>query len=164
MRNIFLIVIGLSSLVLADFTRYNDNTIYDGDTGLTWIDYNVTNDDDKQITWQTAIDYCEGLNHNGQDNWRLPNVNELSTLVKRGPTKPAIDGVFQSVGYDTTADTDLYYYWSSTTDANHDKASAWVVDFKYGLIIKEKKTSKEVSTNGTRGGGIIYARCVRGGV
>ena len=43
------------------------------------------------LDWQSAVDYCENLNYAGYDHWRLPNIQELRSIVKYDTYNPAID-------------------------------------------------------------------------
>lgn len=53
-------------------------------TGLTWQMPSAV----REMNWQEAIDYCAGLYLDG-DGWRLPNIDELRTLVRGCPaTEP----------------------------------------------------------------------------
>ena len=139
MRTILLIMIGLSTLSYANFTR--DNTIgivTDSTTGLMWQDNIV----DSSMTWQSAIDTCEALSLGGLSDWRLPNVNELEGLVDDTRVSPAINVVFQN-----TASSN---YWSSTSYAVF-LDSAWYVNFDSGF---QNNLSKYAPR---------YVRCVRAG-
>ena len=33
-------------------------------------------------TWSDAVSYCDNLTEGGYSDWRLPNINELRTLIK----------------------------------------------------------------------------------
>lgn len=128
--------------------RYTDNvngTITDNNSGLLWCSdanllatLNPSFDTDGVagdglVTWQRALDYIRKLNADaylGFSDWRLPNINELASLVdlsKAGPSLPA--------GYPfvKVQDANSGVYWSSTTDANYPTES-WVVALQGGGI------------------------------
>jgi serine/threonine-protein kinase len=61
-----------------------DGTVTDRATGLIWQQAGS----DYPVTWQEAHDYIEMLNHKGfagHDDWRLPTVDELITLLTDVP-------------------------------------------------------------------------------
>ncbi len=126
MRQIFLIILGLSVSVYADFTRDNSTQIVtDNNTGLQWQDNADVSAAVKK--WIDAIEYCEALTLGGQSDWRLPNMNELLFIVERGKSDPAIDSAFQYIGSSSR------YYWSSTTDMRpYYTDRAWYIDFDDG--------------------------------
>jgi len=81
------------------FSERADGTISDNLTGLVWaknanllgtIDADNDTDvtvGDGRVTWQHALDYIKKLNREsylGHSDWRLPNVNELESLVHAG--------------------------------------------------------------------------------
>ncbi len=93
--------------------------ITDNLTGLMWpINGNLPNG---TRLWNTAIDFANDLTLCGYSDWRLPNVNELESLVNA-------DVSTTSAWLNTQGFTNVQagYYWSSTTYAN-DTSSAWVV-------------------------------------
>jgi len=138
MKQILLIMIGLSISLLADFSRNNDTQIVtDNETGLQWQD-----NESVSKTWKSAIDYCENLTLGSYEDWRLPNINELTSLVDDSKSNPSIDTVFQY--------TASNLYWSSTTYAR-DSLNAWLVDFSNGY---QYNVSKYYN---------FYVRCVRAG-
>jgi hypothetical protein len=125
------------------FVDNGDDTVTDTCTGLMWQKATAPG----MYTWQAALKYCDGLALGGRDDWRLPNINELHSLVRYDnawPT-PAIDPVF-------TFPTDVWWYWSSSSAARG-PSSAWFLNFAYG------------NANGNDGktdGGCV--RAVRGGL
>jgi Protein of unknown function (DUF1566) len=60
-----------------DFTISDEATWVDTDSGLQWqTQFTGTAD------FQTANTNCEALELDGHDNWRLPTIDELRTLVR----------------------------------------------------------------------------------
>jgi len=125
MRAILLIVIGFSIFVDAgDFSRIN-GVVTDARTNLEWQDdYSDNNNTIKEATWQGAIDYCEALILDGKSDWRLPNLNELTSLVDDTKYNPILNEVFQNTNSNT--------YWSSTSKSSYN-ANAWFVYFSIGI-------------------------------
>jgi len=138
MKIILLIIIGLSVLN-ADFTKTGD-IVSDSVTHLEWQNDAIGT----TTTWQGAINRCEYLSLGGYHDWRLPNINELKSIVDRSKKRPAIVSEF-------TSSTSTGDYWSSTTyDGN--QYNAWVVNFYYHGYVEDE----EKSIN-------YYVRCVRSG-
>ena len=138
MRQIFLIMIGLSVSIWADFTRDSTTQIVtDTNTKLQWQDNEIVSK-----KWTEAIDYCEALTLGGYNDWRLPNQNELRSIADRSKNKPAISSTFQNVVSN--------YYWSSSTVVGYEYL-AWSVYFRYGYEYWGGKS------------GVSYVRCVRDG-
>jgi len=143
MRAILLILIGLSSIVDADGFSRSNGVVNDASTNLEWQDdYSDNSNSIKNTTWQSAIDYCETLTLDGKSDWRLPNLNELTSLVDDTKYNPAINEVFQN--------TDSNDYWSSTSYSNNNE-DAWIVYFYSG---SQYSRNKYVN---------YYVRCVRAG-
>ena len=139
MRIILLIMIGFSSLVFADFTK-NGDIVTDNKTGLQWQD----NADASTTTkiWTDAINYCENLTLDGYSDWRLPNINELKSIVDRSKSNSAI--------VDGFANFSSSFYWSSTSFVGYED-SAWYVNFNRGYVNYDPKYYN------------YYVRCVRAG-
>ena len=57
-------------------TENGQEMILDSNTNLFWQKEPV-----KKATWKEALDYCENLDYAGKSDWRLPNKNELLSLV-----------------------------------------------------------------------------------
>jgi hypothetical protein len=106
-----------------------DGTVSDKCTGLMWQqDTADVNKDGKltaadRVPWCDALTYCANLDFAGHDDWRLPNVRELQSIVDYGRFNPSVDPVFKAL-----AST----YWASTSYA--DFGGAWVVWFDLGFV------------------------------
>jgi hypothetical protein len=102
-------------------------TIYDNNTGLTWLrDANVHKD---MMDWNSAFDFTSAMNSEmacGYNDWRVPNIIELDSLTDMGQHSPALsDGhSFNNV---------QKYYWSSTTSM-YDMTYAWVLYMIDGAV------------------------------
>ena len=62
-----------------------------------------------------------------QNDWRLPNIRELHSLVDFGRVNPALPALHPFTNFDASD------YWSSTTVANVTLV-AWFVDFTFGDV------------------------------
>ena len=136
MKIILLIMIGVS-ILNADFTRSGD-TVTDSISKLEWQD----NEIGTSTKWTAALERCESLVLSGSSDWRLPNVNELKSIVDKSKYDPAIIASFQNTNSD--------YYWSSSSYEGLSD-DAWSVYFSYGNLHNRNKARYH------------YVRCVRGG-
>ena len=94
-------------------------------TGLMW----VKAPDSTRRTWDIALTYANGLTRCGYDDWRLPNINELESLVNAKEADTAT--WLNTQGF---TNVQPHYYWSSTTYAS-DTIRAWgVVDMDTGGV------------------------------
>jgi len=132
------------------FTVNEDTTIKDNLTGLVW-DRNgnimPTRDpgwdtdatvNDGAVTWQHALDYVAKLNaenYLGHSDWRLPNVNELESLINAH--EMTISTWLNTQGFTNVQGS---YYWSSTTYAYY-PGSAWIVNMWSGGVLYDNKSS-----------------------
>lgn len=121
------------------FVDNGDGTVSDNCTGLMWQKVAGDTNGDGQSTdqdyvqWCDALDFCEGLTFAGHDDWRLPNVRELQSIIDYGRSGPAIDPVFGAFAS---------IYWSSTTFAG-DPDKVWRVQFNFGNVYYDGKAGKE---------------------
>lgn len=115
-----------------------DGTVTDEATSLMW----AQSDDAVELDWEDALAYANSSVLGGYDDWRLPNVKELQSIVDytKSPSATdedavgaAIDDVFTSTPITNEAgDSDYGYYWTSTS-ANFTSGEpyyyAWYVAF-----------------------------------
>lgn len=131
-------------LVANRYSDQGDKTIVDTQTNLHWMQFALgqlwdgkTNlSEAKRYNWQETFTAADNLNQTGgfagYQDWRVPTVDELKTLVERGK-KPAINHTMFPA-------TPLSLFWSSTPDTNHNN-SAWAVYFYGGSAYWYGKTS-----------------------
>ena len=123
--------------------------------------------------WAAAKAYCENLDYAGHDDWRLPDIDELKSLVKGCdktnqcavtaenpgynesyiPTQAACKGCSSGNYLPAELGEQIQFsYWSSTTDDPTKGTRVYVVDFKTAAVVYDYSND---SAN-------HYARCVRG--
>ena len=127
------------------FTNNGDGTITDNATGLMWASDGIGEGCNwgSLKFWAGAIFWAEGLYFAGYTDWRLPNSQELYSIVDCSKFEPSIDTNF-------FPNTKWKYYWSSTTDP-HITDYALRVNFGYGTVSGYHKTSS-YSVRAVRGG------------
>ena len=104
------------------FTDKGNGTIYDNLTGLMWEQAPSGTPD-----WTGALDYANDLDLGGHDDWRLPNVNELESLINAGAADTSV--WLNTQGFSGVQ----FVYWSSTTCAPYTD-EAWYVSMSYGSV------------------------------
>ena len=140
-------------------TPDNKTTCIDPETGLFWSDHHFEDNEN----WETAYESCENLNDGVFDDWHLPTVGQLRTLIQEceptvlgGSCKVSDTCLSSSISCYYDADcrcegdysTGKYnklgsyvHFWSSSLDAdNSDKA--WYVHFAYAGFTNSYKTQK----------------------
>lgn len=115
-------------------------------TGLMW----TRSANNGLRSWNEAIDYCNiisVLEPAGNfiityDDWRLPNIRELQSLIDYKYTGPALSNASGSGQW--SADNPFEqvlngWYWSSTT-VDIDASEAWAVWMDTGSVVRLAKT------------------------
>lgn len=136
MKIIFLMMLGLTAL-MADFVKKGD-TVHDSETKLIWQDNIAV--EGKEMLYGEAKSYCKKLSLAGVEDWRLPTVEELQSIVDLTRYDPAIKRGFHFAASES--------YWSSTLYAD-DADRAWDVNFKSGSMENNRHSYD------------YYVRCVR---
>ncbi len=99
------------------FKDNGDGTVTDHATGLMWM----KQDSGREMSWKDALAYAEQSTYANYDDWRLPNIKELQSIVDYGRApdvtrSAAIDPIFQtSIIINEAGEQDFPYFWSSTT-------------------------------------------------
>src|SRR5207245_11282235 len=113
--------------------------------GLMWEklwDDGSVHDEDNHYTWATAfaghVAALNALNFAGHNDWRLPNVRELQSIVNYQTFNPIVSSAFNTncapgCQATTCSCTGLGDYWSSTSSVS-DPWNAWYVSFRYGDV------------------------------
>ena len=95
-------------------TLNGDKVVVDYETHLTWQPPSNA----ESYNWQEALSYCETSVYAGYDDWRLPNIKELESLIhygkEEGHTTDFPEEFLNNL-------RDYYSFWSSTTEIGGDK-------------------------------------------
>jgi hypothetical protein len=133
----------------SQYTDHGDGTVTDKQTGLMWqkctlglTGTSCASGTALTLTWQAALASANNNTDNGYSDWRVPNKNELESLVEDACSNPAInETVFPA--------TVSSGYWSSSPYAGHGSV-AWYVGFSNGGVNNNDKYYSD------------YVRLVRG--
>lgn len=135
------------------FSSNGDGTVTHLETGLVWMRCSLgqvwTGSDCSgsadAYTWQAALQESEQIAFAGHTDWRLPNKNELSSIVEERCWRPSINAeIFPS----TPSGSSSGKFWTSSPDISertsleHD--SAFNVSFVFGnlsTVIKSAERS-----------------------
>ena len=123
------------------FMNNGDGTVTDNLTGLIWTQNagtpTVGSCAGGYKTWQGALDYVtclNSMNYLGHSDWRLPNVNELESLINADEPNSATWLTDQGfIGVQS------YIYWSSSSNAGS-TGYAWIVSMWYGYVYGGNRT------------------------
>lgn len=150
------------------FTDSNNGTVTDNLTGLIWL--KNANCAGAMENWNTAIDYaaalydgctscfgtggdCDLSDGSSAGDWRLPNRNEVLSLINIAYYSPALSNAAGTKGWvegDPFTGVQSVKYWSSSTNIGR-AGLAWGVDFGNGNLGRHGKRSE------------MYVWCVRDG-
>jgi len=120
-------------------------TVTDLVTGLMWQTTGIWYE--PWVFWEDARNRCSDLYHAGYNDWRLPDVYELMSIVNLG--RPSYVYMFDAAYVFTTFRADRF--WTSTTQSGQSDF-AWTVNFQYGHVVPLAKSNTYYD---------VYAVCVR---
>ena len=135
-QSLLILSLTLPQAAQAALTANGDGTVSDTVTGLMWDRCSLgksgagcATGTAGTMTWSAALTAAVAANttgYKGYTDWRLPNKNELESIVDIAvATNPAID----LTAFPATPASSVY--WSSTTYTPN-PGGAWLVDFYDG--------------------------------
>ena len=114
MRKIVLFLLSVGVLTAGEMAA-------DARTGLTWQDNRFV--ESERVTYAQAEKLCKELRLGKHDDWRIPEILELLSIVDYKKYDPAI--------LDGFSIAESSYYWSSTQYMG-DPDKVWGINFKDG--------------------------------
>lgn len=119
---------------LLHYNRYvdnNDETVLDLQNHLMWMRCYVDQKDNQSANtfiWEQAIHLTKDYYFVTYQDWRLPTRKELLSIVNQGAQPALYLDLFCNANYPIDPQQDQFCWTNSPST----KASAWVVNFKYG--------------------------------
>jgi len=135
-------------------TNFDSNAVLDRETGLVW---QRTPSGAEDMTWASASALCLGIQTGNRGGWRLPTVNELSSLLDTSITTTA--SLF-FVGHPFLSGSSSRRFWTATAVAAADGAQHFLVGYRinvFGQIFYQLNSADF-------DGQFADAWCVRGGL
>ena len=147
------------------FIKNSDATVTDLLTGLIWTRSASLTDSTEgcgeisdnygKVTWQEALDWVACINNEnmmGHNDWRLPNINEIRSLIDYSREEPALpeNHPFTNVIVDNGYGT-IDGYWTSTSRPG-DASMAYSISLFNGTTGKRSKTLRDYHVWPVRGG------------
>lgn len=113
------------------FSDTGNGTVTDHLTGLEWVNApHSLAGNAGLMSWSNAVEFCEGLDYASNQNWRLPSIKELESMVSlasnsppswlNGPETP-LNGIFEG------------NYWSGTTLAGSSGSARYVNTYLFSV-------------------------------
>jgi len=130
------------------FTDNHDGTVTDGLTGLVWLKNagcftpTVWSNAITQVN-QLAGGACGLTDQSTAGQWRMPNINELESIVDVSASNPAL-----TPGSPFTNVSNAIY-WSSTTYFGGEEGSpdAWTIRFSDGRYMNDDVVNQKATSN-----------------
>jgi Protein of unknown function (DUF1566) len=113
-------------------SNWNNDAVLDRETGLVWERSPVSA---VRIGWFDAVAGCDGLNVANRLSWRLPSLQELTSLIDPTQSNPALPAGSPFQGIASFLGS---VYWTAAT-AETDPNAAKAVDFSNGSITQIAK-------------------------
>ncbi len=111
------------------FVDNGDGTVSDLSTGLMWMKQKPT----ASLKWEDAIKYCEDLSYAGYDDWRLPNIKQLASILNLSASNHFLRNNSPGSCWSST----YYQYYAHIN-------SAWVGGFSPGAVSLGRPETKNL--------------------
>lgn len=120
------------------------DVVVDQATGLMWLKHHGR----KTYVWEDAKALCEDLTVGGYDDWRLPTISELHSLIDYSQLGPALPPDYPFTidppGNPSLEATNISYnYWTASSPSS-DSDKVWSIRMQTGFVSFLDKSDKKV--------------------
>jgi hypothetical protein len=135
------------------YTDHDNGAVTDAETGLMWMKCSLGQSGSTcagtaiELNWIDALNTAQAANLDagtlGYNNWRLPNQNELQSLVEYACYNSSINATF----FPATMNVEFWSASPSSTEpslVNTNMRSARTVDFRYGYSGTDTKNNRHL--------------------
>lgn len=132
------------------YTDHGNGTVTDNSTALMWKQCSEgqsgagCSGTATSMNWSVALTAAADTSFAGFNDWRLPNITELKSLIETACFNPAVNEI-------RFPNTTLFYYWTSSS-CTFDASLAWPVNLQNGLIDNYNNKSSNLGVRLVRGG------------
>jgi hypothetical protein len=125
-------------------SNWNSEAVLDRETGLVWEREPIST----RSNWGISVDFCTTRGTGGRFGWRLPTIQELSSLT----TPNSLGDPGLPSGHPFLLANTQNRFWSATTYAT-EPALAWNLDLAAGHLFASIKSTFTWDAWCVRGGG-----------
>jgi hypothetical protein len=112
-------------------TGVEADCVTDNLTGLMWVKQPDSSARLDGTTWEEALEYAEDLTLCGHDDWILPNINELASLINDQTATMSRIQWYNTNGF---TNVQMSCPYASSTTVSGDPGSAWVLGATAGAV------------------------------
>lgn len=127
-----------------DFTIHHDGTVTHRRTGLMWMRCSqgqawtgtTCEGHASKHSWRDAMQLADEREYAGYDDWRLPEREEMESLLEKRCETPMIN-------LEIFPNTPSNWYWTASMPGLEDDSHmAWYVSFSLGRVHNQRKENR----------------------
>ena len=132
--------------ITVDSSNSDEPLVINRNTGLMW----QTKIAEESFTWENAVKHCEELTYSGYDDWRLPSVQELMSIIVSNKYMIEYNRIFFNFFPEYVAQSSNFVFFWTSDLAVYAYDYAWYLTFYNNKIEAGSKSDSR------------FAVCVRG--
>ena len=126
--------------ITVDSSNPDEPLVINRNTGLMW-QQNITKE---SYTWENAMSHCEELTYAGYDDWRLPSVQELMSIIVSGKYREDYNMTFFNFFPEYAEHYNNFMFWTSNI-AVYAYSYAWYLNFYRSDIRAYSRTDNHLA-------------------